>query len=65
MRAPDRDVLGAERVGNFRAVKLYARAGFRVEGLLCAEQIYQGRPVDWLRLALIANGVADSVQRRP
>ena len=44
MRAPDRDVLGAERVSNSRAVKLYARAGFPVEGLLCAEQIYQADP---------------------
>jgi UDP-4-amino-4,6-dideoxy-N-acetyl-beta-L-altrosamine N-acetyltransferase len=40
---------------NVRALLLYARAGFHVEGLLHADQIYQDRPVDLLRMALMAD----------
>jgi UDP-4-amino-4,6-dideoxy-N-acetyl-beta-L-altrosamine N-acetyltransferase len=45
---------------NTRAIALYARAGFRVEGILHAEQIYRGQPVDILRIALLADAFVDS-----
>jgi RimJ/RimL family protein N-acetyltransferase len=41
------------RIENTRAVLIYARAGFRVEGVLHAEQLYQRRPVDMLRMGLL------------
>jgi UDP-4-amino-4,6-dideoxy-N-acetyl-beta-L-altrosamine N-acetyltransferase len=50
-----RKVLLNVDTANTRALLLYARAGFRVEGLLHAEQIYHDRPVDLLRMALMAD----------
>lgn len=41
------------RTDNVRAITLYARAGFRVEGVLRGEQMYSGNPVDLLRMALV------------
>jgi RimJ/RimL family protein N-acetyltransferase len=38
--------------GNARAIVLYARAGFAVEGLLAREELFRGEPVDMLRMAL-------------
>ena len=40
------------RTDNVRAISLYARAGFRVEGVLQGEQMYAGQAVDMLRMAL-------------
>ncbi len=40
------------RTDNLRAIRLYARAGFVVEGILQAEQLFDGRPVDVIRMAL-------------
>ncbi|WP_451988187.1 GNAT family N-acetyltransferase [Azospirillum endophyticum] len=42
-------------IGNARAVSIYARAGFQVEGVLRAEQMYRGQPMDLLRMALFAS----------
>ena len=38
--------------GNARAIMLYARAGFAVEGVLAREELFRGEPVDMLRMAL-------------
>lgn len=47
------------RPSNTRAFSIYVRAGFEVEGVLRAEQIYHGRPVDLLRMALHASAPAE------
>jgi RimJ/RimL family protein N-acetyltransferase len=41
------------RIDNARAVSLYAREGFIVEGVLRAERLYRGAPVDLIRMALV------------
>jgi RimJ/RimL family protein N-acetyltransferase len=38
--------------GNARAIMLYARAGFSVEGVLAREELFGGEAVDMLRMAL-------------
>lgn len=40
---------------NARAVSIYARSGFQVEGVLRAEQMHRGQTVDLLRMALFAS----------
>jgi RimJ/RimL family protein N-acetyltransferase len=41
------------RIDNTPAVGLYAREGFIVEGVLRADRLYRGTPVDLLRMALL------------
>ena len=54
-----RKIVAHVRTDNVRAAALYADAGFRVEGVLRAEQLFCGQPVDLLRMAVIANSSND------
>lgn len=44
------------RLDNACAVRLYAREGFIVEGVLRSERLYRGTPIDLLRMALLRPG---------